>query len=191
MLDRNFEPRHILAITFTEKAAANMKAKLAAQFANDPPRLRELESAWVMTIHGFCARLLRENAIAAGVDPRFSVLSPRESDNLQWESLNTALDELTETRREEALELIEALQSPFLTGDLKDVYDAIRSAGMTITEVRDMRNPSSTEPIDVTGELRRILSKWPPLLSAVQREEKLRLLEWCDKFDAADLRPKW
>ena len=82
--DHRFEPRHILAITFTEKAAANMKAKLAELFAHDPLRLRELESAWVSTIHGFCARLLKENAIAAGIDPRFSVLDARESEELQY-----------------------------------------------------------------------------------------------------------
>src|SRR5437763_491896 len=68
------DPRNILAITFTEKAAANMKAKLAELFAHDPLRLRDLESAYVSTIHGFCARILRENAIAAGIDPRFTVL---------------------------------------------------------------------------------------------------------------------
>src|SRR3954468_2546638 len=75
----HIDPRNILAITFTEKAAANMKAKLAELFEHDPLRLRELESAYVSTIHGFCARLLRENAIAAGIDPRFDVLDARES----------------------------------------------------------------------------------------------------------------
>jgi len=101
--DRGFQPHEILAITFTEKAAANMKQKLAEQFANRPDLRRELESAWVSTIHGFCMRLLRENAIAARLDPRFAVLSPRESDNLQYECLNAALNELTETRRDETL----------------------------------------------------------------------------------------
>src|SRR5689334_14088006 len=76
--DYRFEPNQILAITFTEKAAANMKAKLAQQFAHDPIRLRDLESAWVSTIHGFCARVLKENAIAATVDPRFTILDARE-----------------------------------------------------------------------------------------------------------------
>ncbi len=67
--DYGFEPRHILAITFTEKAAANMKAKLSDLFAHNAPLRRELEFAWVSTIHGFCARVLKENAIAAGVRP--------------------------------------------------------------------------------------------------------------------------
>src|SRR5579863_4703522 len=99
----HFEPRHILAITFTEKAAANMKAKLAELFAHDQLRLRDLESAYVSTIHGFCARVLRENAIAAGIDPRFSVLDARESEDLQYSCLNAGLDELVEQRRADAL----------------------------------------------------------------------------------------
>ena len=46
--NHQFDPRHILAITFTEKAAANMKAKLAALFRHDAGRLRDLESScWV------------------------------------------------------------------------------------------------------------------------------------------------
>jgi ATP-dependent helicase/nuclease subunit A len=141
--DRGFEPRQILAITFTEKAAANMKAKLAEKFEHDAVRRRDLEAGWVSTIHGFCMRLLRENAIAAGLDPRFEVLSPREADNLQWECLNGALDELTASHRESTLELIEALQSPSLAGDLKEVYDGIRSAGLTIADVRARPNPVS------------------------------------------------
>src|SRR5580658_7237366 len=117
--DYRFEPRQILAITFTEKAAANMKAKLAELFAHDPIRLRDLESAWVSTIHGFCARLLKENAIAAGIDPRFTVLDARESEDLQFACLSAALDELVEHRRTETLELIEALQTPYIANDLR------------------------------------------------------------------------
>src|ERR1039457_4756358 len=123
--DHQFEPRHILAITFTEKAAANMKAKLAELFAHDPLRLRELESAYVSTIHGFCARLLKDNAIAAGIDPRFTVLYARESEDLQYSCLNAALDELVDLRRADALELIEALHTPYLANDLENAYDGI------------------------------------------------------------------
>ncbi len=186
---RGFEPRQILAITFTEKAAANMKAKLAAQFRDHPVRLRELEAGWVSTIHGFCARLLRENAIAAGIDPRFSVLSPRESENLQWECLNKVLDDLTAERRDQMLELIEALNSPGLTGDLKEVYDAMRSAGMSVDDVRSKPNPSHGDPgapaWDCAAELRRVVSGWPFGITPNQNAERTRLLEWCDDFEAA------
>ncbi len=108
--NHGFQPHEILAITFTEKAAANMKAKIAAQFREEPAMLRDIEAAsWISTIHGFCARLLRENAIAAGIDPRFCVLDARESDDMQFDCINEALDEITETRRTETLALIEAL----------------------------------------------------------------------------------
>jgi len=182
-----FDPREILAITFTEKAAANMKAKLADLFAHDPLRLRELESAWVSTIHGFCARLLKENAIAAGIDPRFSVLDARESEELQYSCLNAALDELVEHRRAEALELIVALQTPYLTGDLRNAYDGIRSAGRTILEVRAMQNPGA----DVTSRgmaetLLRLLASWPANLSDAQHRHRYALWAWAERLSTAD-----
>ena len=174
VVNHQFDPRHILAITFTEKAAANMKAKLAALFRHDPVRLRDMESAsWVSTIHGFCMRLLRENAIAAGMDPRFTVLSPRESERLQWECLQFALDEMTEQRRAETLELIEALHSPRLSNELKDVYDAIRSAGLSTEDVRTMRNPAPAAlPIRIAAELRELVGQWPFDITPNQRAEK-------------------
>ncbi len=185
--DRAFDLRHILAITFTEKAAANMKAKLAALFRHNPVRLRDLESSsWVSTIHGFCMRLLRENAIIAGLDPRFTVLSPRESDRLQWECLTAALDSTTELRREATLELIEALHAPQLARELKDVYDAIRSAGLSIEEVRAMPNPAGpAPPLMIAAELRTLVAQWPADLNPKQRAEKARLLEWCIDYESA------
>src|SRR5580704_3095174 len=71
-------PREILAITFTEKAAANMKDKMVRAFAAQPELRRQIESAYISTVHGFCQRLLKENAIAAGVDPQFSILDERQ-----------------------------------------------------------------------------------------------------------------
>ena len=45
----DFDLRHILAITFTEKAAANMKAKIAAAFAHNPDKQAEVDNAWIST----------------------------------------------------------------------------------------------------------------------------------------------
>src|SRR4051812_17992552 len=127
-----FDAREILAITFTEKAAANMKAKLLEAFAGDDNRRREVEQAWIATIHGFCARLLQENAVAAAVDPRFTVLDARQAGDMQIDCITDALDECVELRRPETLEMIAALNTPAMTGALISAYDTIRSAGMSL-----------------------------------------------------------
>ncbi len=182
--EHGFEPNNILAITFTEKAAANMKEKLAELFAHEPILLRDLESAWVSTIHGFCARLLKENAIAAEIEPQFTVLDARESEELQSSCLTAALDELVEQRRAEVLDLIEALQSPSsLTTDLRNAYDAIRSAGKTIADVRAMENPGAgVTPRGMAETLLGLLANWPANLTPARRTQRTDLLEWAHRL---------
>jgi ATP-dependent helicase/nuclease subunit A len=82
-----------VAITYTEKAAGELEGRirqaLAAALREEgvPPdqlaRLQaaaaELDRANISTIHAFCARLLREKPVEAGVDPEFEVLEPAAS----------------------------------------------------------------------------------------------------------------
>src|SRR5260370_33773729 len=65
------DPGRILTITFTEKAANEIKRRLVDAFQDGGAAREKIERAYVSTIHAFCARLLRENAIAAGLDPPF------------------------------------------------------------------------------------------------------------------------
>ena len=182
-----FDPRHILAITFTEKAAANMKAKLVEQFRHHDVMLREIEAGWVSTIHGFCARLLRENAIAAGIDPRFAMLDAREADELQVRCLNDALDELMAARREEALALIGILQDPRIAGHLKNAYDGIRSAGRTVAEVRAMASPNAgVSAQGSAARLVRLLHGWPAKITPLQATHRAELMAWSQMLATAD-----
>ncbi len=130
-------PARILAITFTEKAATQMKKRLVKEFEAEPELRRQIERAWVSTIHAFCARLLRENAIAAGVDVGFSVLEQTQSDPLLEEAAEEALDALFAERPEVFRELLESLAVSTrggsfqldLAGALISVYRAVRVAG--------------------------------------------------------------
>ena len=130
-------PTRILAITFTEKAATEMKRRLVDEFAGEPELRRQIERAWVSTIHSFCARLLRENALAAGVDVEFTVLEQAESDPLLQEAAEEALDALFAAGPHEFRELLASLavstrggEFQFdLAGALISVYQALRVAG--------------------------------------------------------------
>ena len=69
-------PGRILAITFTERAAGELRERVRARFVELGEReaARDTEAAFVSTFHGFCARLLRAHPLAAGLDPDFEIL---------------------------------------------------------------------------------------------------------------------
>jgi len=74
--DEGVDVESILVITYTEKAAGELRARIRVRLVERgrPDLARALDGAWISTIHGFCHRLLRSHPFAAGVDPRFRVL---------------------------------------------------------------------------------------------------------------------
>src|SRR6202046_3030741 len=67
VLEDGVEVGAILTITFTEKAAAELRERIRARLVElgAPDAARATEGAFISTIHGFCARVLRPHALGA------------------------------------------------------------------------------------------------------------------------------
>ncbi len=97
----------IVAVTFSEKAAGELKLRLreeleTARARNDvtadesallAKAVYDFEEAQVSTIHGFCAELLRERPVEARVDPAFVVLTETQADRIFDEAFTAWLHE--------------------------------------------------------------------------------------------------
>ena len=84
----------ILALTFTEKAAGELAERLRRRLTElgEDEHARAVDGAWIGTIHGFCARLLRSQPLAAGLDPRFEVLEETAAERLANAAYERALE---------------------------------------------------------------------------------------------------
>lgn len=175
---RGCDPARILAVTFTEKAATEIKARLARRFAGQPERRRALERAWVGTIDGFCARLLREHAVAAGVDPRFVVLEQPRADRLAREAAEEALEGLFAERPREMRALLEAIDLAASDGGAQP--DLARSLLELLGERRLGAARAAAGGESAVARLVELARRIAPLAAPGAEAERLR--EWARAF---------
>jgi DNA helicase-2/ATP-dependent DNA helicase PcrA len=73
--ERGVAPQKIFAVTFTNKAAGEMRSRVAALLGADPKGL------WIGTFHSLSARLLRREAAALGFGPNFTIYDQDDSES--------------------------------------------------------------------------------------------------------------
>ena len=97
-LEAGVSPLSIVAVTFTERAAHELRARVRAYAAErlgrHDPRLAELEAATIGTVHALCLRICRDHPEAAGVPPDVRILDPLEGTVWTAERLESALRRL-------------------------------------------------------------------------------------------------
>jgi len=167
------DPLRILAITFTDKAANNMRTKLG---------LASLERAYVSTVHAFCARLLRENAIFAGIDPEFYVMDERESARARRVAVDESLDTMFAEQPERMRALMTGLAAADTGAAILEAYDAIRAASVGLDELEHFAPPPTVDLIPAIEALRR---KPPGDWKLEQQAHLYEVQDWAARIAAA------
>lgn len=173
VVEKGVPLREIAAMTFTEKAAGDMKTRLRQELDDilspgleDVKKERavratfDLDAAEVSTIHSFCARLLRERPVEAGVDPDFIAGDELLATDLAEEAWREWFDRAARREPGPVADALRRGVSP----------DALRALALELYKER-LPLADATLPADSLEEIReeiRILRKqWEDLLGLI------------------------
>jgi ATP-dependent helicase/nuclease subunit A len=170
----------IVALTFTDKAAGEMKLRLRVELEKArgemPGRttsavgrersrferaLAELEVARIGTIHSFCADLLRERPIEARVDPLFEVAGEDEADRMFQQAFDGWLQR-TLADPGDGVRRILRREGP---------VDQLRSAGRALINRRDFDGEWRRDPFDRAAGIQTVLDELATLAAFASRAQ--------------------
>lgn len=174
IVNQRAEIGQIVAVTFSEKAAGELKLRLREELERARARhapesaagvrlaraVYDFEEAQVSTIHGFCSELLRERPVEARVDPAFAVLTDTQADRLFDEAFTAWLHEQL-ARPGEGVR--RSLRRPVKWRPDDDEGDGpierLRRAARDLREWRDHEAPWTRPSYDRPREIRRLIDR--------------------------------
>jgi len=147
--DSGLSPDSILAFTFTDKAAAELRQRIRTELARRAERgseraataLAGIGGAWITTIHGFCNRVLAAHPVAAGVDPGFRVLDAPETGRAAREAFDDAVVEFLKAGDAAREETVAAYDLEGLRAMVVAVHDELRSRGIADPKLPEPPRP--------------------------------------------------
>jgi ATP-dependent exoDNAse (exonuclease V) beta subunit len=164
----------LVAVTFTEKAAGEMKLRLRTEIekarraagpgadeavgARLDRALEQLEAARIGTIHAFCADLLRERPVEAEVDPLFEVAAEDEADRLYDEAFTRWFQASLSRPASEVPGVSRVLRRATRERDQDGPRTALKKAGRTLVEQRDFPTPYERPPFDRAGAIEGVVT---------------------------------
>lgn len=161
----NLNIDQIVAITFTNRAANEMRERLREQLndllqkASGEQRKqwlgykRTLDGAVITTIHGFCARLLREFPVEARVDPQFLLLDEHRAAMLLESVVEEALREFIIAGHIKISELTLGVGRGKLATALAQMYREVRGQGLSLNDLAVMTARSHATEADHAAAL--------------------------------------
>jgi len=177
----------IVAVTFSEKAAGELKLRLREELerarARTSPRseagsrldaaVHDFEEAHVTTIHGFCAELLRERPVEACVDPAFTVLTETQADRLFEEAFSAWLHEQLGNAQEGVRRSLRRPVKWRFDDDAEDgPVERLRSAARSLREWRDYSAPWRRPSYDRLSAIKLLIGKLKAFADLIARPIK-------------------
>ncbi len=187
VLEDGISPGRILAITFTDRAAGELRSRVRSRLLELSEReaARDTESAFVGTFHGFCARLLRAHPLAAELDPAFAILDEGRAGRLREQALKTAAAGFLESGRPEAVDLLAAYRVDRVERSVLSVHAELRSRGMRSPRLPLPRTDPADE--DARDAARTVALLDELLVRFSDAYEELKLLRGAVDFDDLEL----
>jgi ATP-dependent helicase/nuclease subunit A len=146
--ERGLDVDSLLVITYTERAAGELRGRIRKRLheLGRHDLERQLDAAWISTIHGFCHRLLKAHPFAAGIDPRFRVLDDSQGRVLRGEAFRAALEDFCGDD-EARLRLLASYGGRRLRRMLTGVHETLRSSGLEL-RIDPREEPELTERLE-------------------------------------------